>query len=249
MSLATMPMPIDARPTSTEKVHCVGDSLMEGAGNLPTPGGYLAPLRWRIQSHQLSLLAPSGGWLSTDAHGMPSTLLTWTQSGHSGTTIADLNTNFSTWVTPYTPTILFIDVSPNDWGGAPGAWSTSMDAINTKLIALNPTCKLALIPSILGQGEKWSGGWGANTKDAQLATLNTEALTWATNAARSVYWFDIRGDLGSTGGTVWYYESINNPTNLTLGPIAPVDGEHPSITFGQKVISDLIWNKLSVTYA
>jgi lysophospholipase L1-like esterase len=123
-----------AQADSGVKVMPLGDSITDGFN---VPGGYRVDL-WQ------KLLA---GGRTVDFVGSmtngPSSLGDRNHEGHSGWTIAQIDSNITTWLRNYTPRTILLHIGTNDmYGGDPGGAPRRLNTLVDRITTLAPNADL-----------------------------------------------------------------------------------------------------------
>jgi hypothetical protein len=226
--------------TNSERLHDVGDSISSATG--PTgdwvnvPGGLKSRLGGLFLWYHDQAPAPDP----------PSTGITVTSAGVNGLSIAGLDAQFATLVTPFNPTFLLIEIGINDAaaGNTGAAFSTSYASVIAKALALNPAMKFAL-GSCLCDGELWSAGpaWGPNAFDTNISLVNTRIQNQATAIGANAVYLDWRESL------LFLEQAINPAPGSTAAKAAlgraTVDGVHPARE-AQLMMADVFFGNVTL---
>lgn len=146
-------------------------------------------------------------------------------AARGGTTIAQWTANIDTWLTPFGPTAVIVNLGTNTPSTNVQA---DMQAFIDAMRARWPAIKILLV-SVFLAGDNWPNG--ANAGDAERNAQRTAQN--AAAAARAVDIIDVRTP-------AFAYLDANNPGHAANG-ILTTDGIHPNVA-GQLLMSNTVWN-------
>ena len=206
-----------AQADSGVKVMPLGDSITDGFN---VPGGYRVDLwqKFTAGGHAVDFVGSA-------ANG-PSSLGDRDHEGHSGWTIAQIDTNITNWLRTHTPRTILLHIGTNDmYGGDPGGAPRRLSALVDKITAQAPDAHLFVATIVpLSSGDQTVRTFNATIPGLVQRNADAGRKVHLVDMYRALTTADLADGVHPNAGgyskmaTTWYNALRSVPGSITDGP-------------------------------
>ncbi|MFC6091969.1 GDSL-type esterase/lipase family protein [Saccharothrix lopnurensis] len=209
--------PSGTAPAAAVRVMPLGDSITDGFN---VPGGYRVDLWQKFTAGGYAV-----DFVGSAANG-PSSLGDRDHEGHSGWTIAQIDTNITNWLRTYTPRTILLHIGTNDmYGGDPGGAPRRLSALVDKITAQAPDAHLFVATIVpLSSGDQTVRTFNATIPDLVRRNADAGKKVHLVDMYRALTTADLADGVHPNAGgyskmaTTWYNALRAVPDSITDGP-------------------------------
>ncbi|KOX20418.1 SGNH hydrolase [Saccharothrix sp. NRRL B-16348] len=209
-----------AQADSGVKVMPLGDSITDGFN---VPGGYRVDLWQKLVAGGRTV-----DFVGSMTNG-PSSLGDRNHEGHSGWTIAQIDSNITNWLRTYTPRTILLHIGTNDmYGGDPGGAPQRLSNLVDRITSLAPSAELFVATIVpLSSGDATVRAFNATIPPMVQSKVNAGKKVHLVDMYRALTTADLADGVHPNAGgyskmaTAWYNAllsvpgSIDDPTTTT----------------------------------
>lgn len=209
-----------AQADSGVKVMPLGDSITDGFN---VPGGYRVDLWQKLVAGGRTV-----DFVGSMTNG-PGSLGDRNHEGHSGWTIAQIDSNVTNWLRTYTPRTILLHIGTNDmYGGDPGGAPQRLSNLVDRITTLAPDADLFVATIVpLSSGDATVRAFNATIPSMVQSKVNAGKKVHLVDMYRALTTADLADGVHPNAGgyskmaTVWYNAllsvpgSIGDPTTTT----------------------------------